>query len=155
MSPVRRHDTSLAMNADCQHPIVRLAQSALAGWLGLATAWAIYVFALPHDSHFAPEVGPFGAFVIFGAVYSFFYLLDFVLLAVPCFFIFRNRTPSRPLHRAICGAALFCLSVPLWSLASGSFRGREVLVCMVLATIAGAASFVILRPFTSTANAAK
>ena len=142
-----------AMNSSSRHPSASLALSALVGWLALVIVWAGYVFAVPHGPHFAPEVGPFGAFIVFGLVYSTFYLLDFILIVVPYFLFFHRRIHPGIVLRGILGAALFCLSVPCWFFACSTDR-TDMFFCMAFAAVAGAASFVVLRPSTFTANVA-
>jgi hypothetical protein len=142
------------MNISGRTALVSLVLSALVGWLGFVIVWAGYIFVLPHGPHFAPEVGPSGAFVIFGLVYSFFYLLDFLLIAVPCFLLlYYPRIQSRPLLRGICGAVMFSLTVPFWFFLSRTDT-TDMGFCIVFAAVAGAASFIMLRPSTFSANAA-
>jgi hypothetical protein len=41
-----------------------------AGWLFLIIEQAVYVFVIPHDPHFAPDIGKFGSFLFFSAFFS-------------------------------------------------------------------------------------
>ena len=136
------------MNNRSRHLLASLALSALTGWLAVAIFLATYIFVLPHGTHFAPEVGPGGAFIIFGGILSCFYLLDFLLITVPCRLFLPRRIWPGPLLRGICGAALFCLSVPLWGFASASLSDNDMPFFLALAAVAGAASFVVLKPST-------
>ena len=137
------------MNNRSRHLLATLALSALAGWLALAIVLATHIFVLPHGPHYAPEVGPVGAFIIFGGILSCFYLLDFLLITVPGRLFVPRRIWPGPLLRGISGAALFCLSVPLWCFASNSPSDNDMPYFMALAAVAGAASFVLLKPSTA------
>ena len=86
------------------------------GLLAFLLAWTVYIFGVTHDPHFAPEVGPTGTYVIFGAVFSVFYLLDFIFLAIPCFFLLARRITMNLVLRILIGVALSGVSVPIWSL---------------------------------------
>src|SRR6267378_923191 len=141
------------MNKSGRHPIALLALSAFVGWLALAAAWACDVFLWPHGPNFATPVGPLGAFLIFGGFFSFFYLVDFVLLAVTFYIFFRHRIVI-PWLRGLCGATLFAFSVPLWSVACRSSATHDLPLGAVLAAIAGFVSFFTLGSMRSTTNAA-
>ncbi len=83
--------------------------------------------------------------MIFGIVYSTIYLVDFVLLAIPTYFLFHGRKPPlRRWHWAFCGGVLFLLSLVVWCSAYGLRGSAEFLLYAVLAAIAGAASFYAL-----------
>ena len=133
------------MNAANQNPLVPLGLSCLAGWSAMMVAFATWIFVVPHGRGFAPEVGPSGAFVIFGLVFSFCYLLDFLVIVVPCFLSFRLRTWPNVVLRGIGGAALFSLSVPSWVFAART-SSDGMLLSLTFAAVAGAASFAALKP---------
>jgi hypothetical protein len=52
----------------------RFAATACIIWLVLAIAFYVFMVLIPHGPNFAPELGPTGAFLIFGLVFSLFYL---------------------------------------------------------------------------------
>jgi hypothetical protein len=130
------------------HPVAFLIHSASTGWVAMIAAFAVYIFLLPHGPHFAPEVGPLGAFIIFGIMLSGFYIVDFVFLAIPSYYFFWNRKqPPRRWQCVLCGAVLFLCSVPLWLIVCGGHgTAAGILLYAVLAVIAGAASFYVLSP---------
>jgi hypothetical protein len=121
-----------------------LARSALIGWAAMLMVWACYVFLMPH--RIESEVGPFGAFFIFGLVFSAVYLADFVLLALPMYFLYVFDDKEEPVRRwqwAICGGVLFLLSVLVWCYA---FHTHSDWQFYLVAATGGAAS-VYVMPF--------
>jgi hypothetical protein len=78
-----------------RHSFVSLVCWALAGWIALLTVWAFYLFVIPHDAHFAPEVGRSGLFIIIGGIASACYLGGFIFIAVPIHFVLRSRCARR------------------------------------------------------------
>ena len=111
----------------------------------MIAVFASDTFLLPHGPHFAPEIGPWGSFLVFGSVLSAVYVADFVVLAVPAYFLLRGRTPPlRRWHWAVWGGVLFLLSLVIWCFAYGARGGSELLFDTVLAGTAGAASFYAL-----------
>jgi hypothetical protein len=114
----------------------------------MITAFAVYVFLLPHGPHFAPEIGPLGNFIVFGLVLSGFYIINFLVFAVPSYYLLRTRAqPTRRWLRVLCGTALFLCSVPLWLVGCGGHNsGEGIVLCAVLAIFAGGASFYVLSP---------
>jgi hypothetical protein len=134
------------MNQSNRHFLMPLARSAFAGWMMLASAWGFYIFLLPHNPESFTPVGTFGAFIVWGLVYSFFYLLNFLLLAVPYFLLIKKRPQPNPLLQTLCGAVLFGISVPLWHLASKSSDLGEVASLIPFAAIVGGLTFSTLKP---------
>ena len=125
-------------------PFASLALGCLSGWLALIVVFAAWIFVVPHDRDFAPEVGPSGTFIIYGLVFSFFYLLDFWLITVPFYLYFRLRRWPNTVLRGVGGAALFSLSVPCWVFAART-SSDGMLLGLTFAAMAGAASFAALR----------
>ena len=126
-----------------KHAIVSIVIALLAGWVAFVAIHAGLIFLVPHGPHFAPEVGPSGAFLIFGAVYTGFYLADFALIAVPLYFI-HFRRPIRPWQAALWGAALFALSVPVWCVICRHLYFQDMLSGSAIAVIPGSVSFYVL-----------
>jgi hypothetical protein len=60
-------------------------------WLPLLAVWAFYLFVIPHDSNFAPEVGRSGLFIIIGGIFSACYLGIFILIVIPIYLLLRHR----------------------------------------------------------------
>jgi len=134
-----------AMSRISESSVVSLIRGASIGWVAMIAVFASYMFLLPHGPHFAPEVGPVGSFMTFGTVYSIIYLVDFVLLAIPTYFLLYGRKPPlRRWHWALSGSVLFLLSLIVWCSAYGLRSSAELLFYAVLAAIAGAASFYAL-----------
>lgn len=127
-----------------QHSLSPLIKSVIGGWLAFAAFFTAYILIGSRDPYFALEIGPVGAFVFFGGIFSLFYLLNFLLIVVPYFLIFHMRSSPHPALRGLWGAAMFCLSVPLWIFATNS-SPHNIPWCMAFAAVAGAASFMSLR----------
>ncbi len=100
--------------------------------------WAVYVFLLPH--RFKSEIGPLGAFIAFGVVFSAMYLVNFLIITVPMYFIsllLDKESAVRSWFPILFGAGLYLLSVTAWC---SAFDDRPEWHLCVLAAIAGAAS---------------
>jgi len=63
-------------------PLFRYVQLAIGLWVCLVAIFAGWVFLLPHGPHFAPEIGPFGTFLYFVALYSVPYIFAGLIGAV-------------------------------------------------------------------------
>ena len=122
-----------------------LGLSALSGWIILVLAWGIFVFVIPGKSRSAPEMGAFGAFAVFGGVFTGIYVINFVFIVVPIVSLLPTHLWPRLVHRIALGSVLFCLSVPIWRYVSRSSDSTEILLCMILAALAGGTSFAMLR----------
>ena len=115
-----------------------LARSALIGWIAMLVFWAVYVFLLPH--RIESEIGPLGAFIAFGLVFSAMYLVNFLIITVPMYFLSRLLDKESAVHRwlpTLFGAGLYLLSVVCWCRA---YNTRPEWHLFVLAASAGAAS---------------
>ena len=122
--------------------VLLLARSAFIGWIAMLVVWAVYVFLLPH--RIESEIGPFGAFFVFGLVFSAVYLVNFLIITAPIYFLSLFADKGRPFRRwsrALWGAGLYLLSVAVWCLA---YDTRPEWHLYVLAATAGAASVYTL-----------
>jgi hypothetical protein len=118
--------------------------SALIGWLAFITAHATWVFLIPHPSGFGRETEPF---LYFATVLSFFYAIDFILIAVPFYLFLHSRrrpVPSRPTR--LLGGALLAILLPASTILYHDFNSADLLFIAVLAFIAGFAAFAVLPP---------
>jgi hypothetical protein len=118
-------------------------RSVLCGWLSWLYAFAIW--SLINFGSSSPFNGP-TTYFLFSSFLSMFYLLDYIIVVpLTCAVLTELWPNSRPWQWAVLGSAPFALSVPLWE---GAFhhddRSDTILLC-VLATIAGATSFYVLR----------
>ena len=130
-----------------QVPPRPLIRGALAGWAVLMAEFATPFFLRRNDPNFAPEVGPAAAFALFGFFVSISYLANVALVTVPTYLLlYRRTTFLRPWKWALCGAALFLLSLIAWSAVYGMAGKEELLFWAVLAGSAGAISFYVLAP---------
>ena len=134
------------MNLTQRRVISALFVSAIIGWVALTAADATYVFLFPHGPGFAPEIGPLGAFIVFGLLFSACYVIEFLLIAVPFHFFLRSRrSVSRFWPRCLLGGALFAIGAAVAALCNGSDSGDSLYVA-VLAFIAGFTAFAFLAP---------
>ncbi len=122
--------------------------SGVAGWAAFIAAFAAYVFLIPHPPGFAPEIGPFGSFVFFGVVFTACYLLEYMLIAVPSYVLFRSRRSIiRFWPRCFLGGLLFALGAAALACLDSIDSGRALeapLYVIVLGFIAGFAAFAFL-----------
>jgi hypothetical protein len=121
-----------------------LARGAFIGWIAMLVAWAVYLFLLPH--RIESEIGPFGAFLVFGLVFSAMYLINFLLITAPVYFLLLSVNKARPSGRwfqTIFSAGLYLLSVAGWCIA---YNTRPEWHLYVLAATAGAASAYAVSP---------
>ena len=124
---------------------IQTALSGLAGWAILLAALATLVFS---SSHEPPELGYVGFFEVASIVLSLFYVGDFVVIVALYYLALRPwlRTISWWL-RAVVGAGLFCVSVPLFSVGGAHLRLQELLAFCGLAAAIGFVCFLVLcRP---------
>jgi len=124
--------------------VLLLARGAFIGWIAMLVAWAVYVFLLPH--RIESEIGPFGAFFVFGLVFSAVYLVDFLIITAPVYFLllFADKgSPARRWYQSLFCAGLYLLSVACWCRA---YNHRPEWHLYVLAATAGAASVYALSP---------
>ncbi len=130
-----------------QVPLAPLIRGALAGWAVLMAEFATPFVLRRNDPNFAPEVGPAAAFAIFGFFVSISYLANVALVTVPTYLLLYRRTVFlRPWQWALCGTALFLLSLIAWSPVYRLAGEEELLFWAILAGSAGAASFYVLAP---------
>jgi hypothetical protein len=118
-------------------------RSVLYGWVSWLLAFAIWMSIYPGNT--VPFNRP-TAYMFFSAIYSVFYLLDYVIVVPLAYAVLTELWPaSRPWQWAVLGGASFALTVPLWEAAfRHDARGDTIFGC-VLATVAGAIAFYVLR----------
>ena len=133
--------------------VLLLARSACIGWVAMLVFWAVYMFLLPH--RIKSEIGPLGGFIVFGLAFSAIYLVDFLIITVPMYFIslLLNKERSvRSWFPILFGAGLYLLSVKAWC---SAYDDRPEWHLYVLAATAGAASVYALSLRTPMAGRAK
>ncbi len=122
--------------------VMQTALSGLAGWATLLAALAALVFS---SSHEPPTLGYVGAFEIWSLVLSLFYVGDFVVIVALYYLALRPWVQTLSSWvRALIGAGLFCMSVPLFSMAGTHLRWQELLFCCGLAATIGFVCFLVL-----------
>lgn len=104
----------------------------------MLAVWAFYVFLLPH--RIESEIGPLGTFIVFGLVFSAIYLVNFLIITAPTYFLSLLVEKESAVHRWF--PTLFCsggflLSVAAWCRA---YNTRPEWHLYVLAATAGTAS---------------
>ena len=117
--------------------------SALAGWATLLAVLAAFIFSRPQEP---PTVGYAGAFVVWGIIFSLFYLVDFVLVAVLYHRVLRPWL--RPLAwwwQSLVGASLFSVVALLFVAVYGSVRPLDLEFCCGTAALCGFICFLVLR----------
>ena len=123
--------------------------SALAGWATLLVALAALVFSRPQEP---PTVGYTGAFVVWGIIFSVFYLVDFALVAVLYHRLLRPWLQSLAWWwQSLVGAGLFALVALPFAAVYGSFLLPELEFCCGTAALCGFVCFLVLcrdRPET-------
>jgi len=122
--------------------VLVLVRSAFVGWVAMLVILAGYEFLLPH--RIQSEIGPFGAFLVFGLALSAVYLANFLIITVPVYFLslFADKdSPVRHWVRTLCGAGLYVLSVVLWC---SAYNTHADWILYMLAATAGAASVYAL-----------
>jgi hypothetical protein len=129
---------------------IAILRSVIVGWAALMvsyTACFIYVACQPG---FDPEIGPTGTFIFFFLYYSFGYLVFYLILGLPAYFLLRHYFRHALLwQRALLGALLSALSVTAYNAKVGDpFVLRELLANLPFAAISGCAAFAVL-PFSS------
>jgi hypothetical protein len=130
-------------------PVTRaLALSGLGGWVAYTAADAIYVFIIPHGAGFAPEIGPLASFIFFAAIFTVFYIAEFVLIGIPGLLILYHFGRALPLwFCGVFGAALFVISMLLWAFIAAAcgvlFDSSDRWFILSLASIAGFAAFLV------------
>ncbi len=130
--------------------VLLLARSAFVGWIAMLVVWALYVFLLPHRVE--SEIGPVGAFFVFSLVFSAMYLVNFLSITTPVYFLLLFADKGGPARRwfQLFGVGLYLLSVASWCRA---YDTRPEWHLYALAATAGAASLYALsssRPANST-----
>jgi len=127
-------------------PILMLRPSVMYGWASWLIAFAIWVFLLPQLSGGTAPFGRPVAYVLFGGLYSVFYLLDYLVLVPLAYAALVMFWPaSRPWQWAALGGVLFALSVPLWDAAFDHHVIGDTIVGCILGAIAGGTAFYWLR----------
>jgi hypothetical protein len=124
--------------------VLLLTRGAFIGWIAVLVAWAVYVFLLPH--RIESEIGSFGAFIVFGLVFSAMYLVNFLIITTPVHFLSLSVAKGRLARRwfqTLFGAGLYLLSVAGWCLA---YNTRPDWYDYALAATAGAASAYAVSP---------
>jgi hypothetical protein len=94
--PVTQPKSFLAYEAPrpCRRFPLRFVLGSVVVWVVLMTANAVYMLVMPHGPHFAPELGPRGAFLVFTFAYSIPYFLAVVIVvAVLWVFALLTRRP--------------------------------------------------------------
>ena len=127
--------------------LLLLARGAVIGWLAMLIVWAGYVFLIPH--RIESEIGPFGAFFVFGLVFSAMYLVDFLVITVPIYFLSLEIDAESAVPSwlpTVFGSGLFLLSVVVWCRA---YNTRAEWHLYVFAAIAGATSIYAVSPSSS------
>jgi hypothetical protein len=82
----------------------------LVGLVVLVAEQAIFVFLIPHDEHFAPELGPAGAFMVFTAFFSVAYVLSALIVE----FTLRSKLDSGgKLNKVVSGSAILAVVATL------------------------------------------
>ncbi len=117
-----------------------------AGWISLIGSLAFYIFGLPHAPGFAPEIGPFGSFIVFSIYFSLLFFGNFVLVGLPFFLIARSLSKCKgPFQSALVGAILFSFTFPVWVCARFAIRFDSILFGVVLGFISGFVSFLTME----------
>jgi len=82
----------------------------LAGLAVLVAEQAIFIFLFPHDEHFAPELGPAGAFMVF----TFFFSVAYVISGLIVEFALRGWLDSgHRLYKVVRSSAIFAVVATL------------------------------------------
>ena len=110
----------------------RLLLAALSGWATLVSLFAVDVFLVPHDSGFAPEMGPFGSFVFFVTLFSAVYFGAFLLSVVPLVLLFRRFLNWPAYFNLAVGAVIFLCIAYLIAVCSGIFSGRDNQIALIV-----------------------
>jgi hypothetical protein len=121
--------------------IIRVFTAAFAGWAALLAVLAVLIFSGKGD----PAIGREGAFLVFGIVFSAFYFVDFVLLAIPGYFILRRHMPraARPTLVAFGGIS-FGLSSVVWSMVCDRPPLGDLVVGGALGAVAGSVALLVM-----------
>jgi hypothetical protein len=130
--------------------LLLLARGAVIGWIAMLIVWSGDVFLMPH--RIESEIGPFGAFFVFGLVFSAMYLVNFLVITVPIYFLSLeiDRESAVPNWLpSLFGSGLFLLSVVVWCRA---YNTRAEWHLYVLAAIAGATSVYAVSPSHSSSR---
>jgi len=135
------------MNTNIKKMIAAILLSAVVGWVAMVAAWAIYVFLIPHGPNPAPEVGLYGAFLIFGIMFTYAYIAAYFFVVLPGYFLLRSRLRSKPRWQGmLAGALLFLLGgLVLNFLFSAGFNLAEFPLDTALSVCAGVAVFSVLH----------
>lgn len=107
----------------------------------MLVVWAVYVFIFPH---LESEIGPFGAFFVFGLVFSAIYIVNFFIITTPIYFFSLSASEGSIVWRwlrILCGSGLYVLSVAAWCCA---YNTQSEWQFYVMAATAGAASIYVL-----------
>jgi hypothetical protein len=119
-------------------------RSFLCGWMSWLFAFAIWMI-IDSDSSTAPFNRP-TAYMLFSAFYTVLYLIEFIIVVPLAYALLTKLWPSsRPWQWAVLGGALFALSVPLWEAGFHHDNRDDTIFGCVLATLAGATAFYVLR----------
>lgn len=91
--------------------------SALAGWLAMILPFAVWMLVIPHGPGFAPEIGPMGSFLFFGAGMTAVYFANHAV-ALIVHFVFQLGY-SNATKTGLAWGVGFAASVPFWFLVLG------------------------------------
>lgn len=131
---------------DNQH-VRPLGLSGLAGWIMLVVVLGIDYFVIPHGPGFAPEMGRFATFLVFGLLFSASYLCVFIACGIPFHWLLRSRI-GRAHWRvwSICGCAIFGIGIMVFNrIFSGPTDFGSRIFEFLMGCLAGIAVFSVLR----------
>lgn len=126
--------------------LLHISLGALAGWLIMILLFGACMWVLSFSGSESPELGRWGFFYVFAMVLTVYFLADFFLLAVPCYFILLRFPELKTRTWMLCGAGLFAASVPVWQIISSSLKLDDTLFFGALACIGGLATFYFFSP---------
>ncbi|MEY2508918.1 MAG: hypothetical protein QOH01_3247 [Verrucomicrobiota bacterium] len=115
---------------------------AIFGWLALILEFAVWGFVIPHPYPIGPEIGPVASFIVFSIILSVQFIIEFGIVAIPSQLFLRPLLgPFSSWVWGLVGAALFALSIPIWSILLLHMHFHDIVFLAVLALVPGFIAF--------------
>lgn len=139
LRPGHRNQLPVLISSMSAHEKTSFWWGGIAGWTTLMViTGGIVLFEARFNENFRPEIGAIAILVLWDAFLSFFYLINFALIALLLKLAFRlNKAATNWILWFAIGGLLFLVSVPLWNILTSETAFYNIEVYGTLAFISG------------------